>query len=122
MTKYEKLIQYALRLVAKKRYTTFEIEKKLRLFVAKFAPRYRGEQQAEDTEELEKALADTHLHKDEVIDAVEFGEDCRYLVTGEYGRDAFRLPRSCGVDLAGIGFEHGEIEKAMGVELDVLSG
>lgn len=35
MSNYEKLIQYALRIISKKRYTSFEMEKKLKLFVEK---------------------------------------------------------------------------------------
>ncbi len=35
MTNYEKLIQYALRIIAKKRYTSFEMAKKLKQFMAK---------------------------------------------------------------------------------------
>ncbi|MBI5753680.1 RecX family transcriptional regulator [Candidatus Peregrinibacteria bacterium] len=63
MTKYEKLIQYALRIIAKKRYTTFEIEKKLKLFLARQAclpdrqKKLAKENAEEETEAINAVLA-----------------------------------------------------------------
>ena len=75
MTDYEKLIQYALRILAKKRYTAFEIKKKLELFEAK-------------QEKLEQEKNGNDTQKEATIKAVlERLFELRYLDDSGYAED-----------------------------------
>lgn len=79
MTDYEKLIQYALRIIAKKRYTTFEVKKKLELFMTK---------QAQLVRDLENETATKDGSKEDPLKAVlERLHELRYLDDSGYAED-----------------------------------
>ncbi|MCX6734281.1 MAG: regulatory protein RecX [Candidatus Peregrinibacteria bacterium] len=82
MVNYEKLIQYALRIIAKKRYTSFEMEKKLKLFVAK-QEKIAQRNEEEDLEEgIEKSLFSADIEK-----VLERLKELKYLNDSGYAED-----------------------------------
>jgi len=79
MSYYEKLIQYALRILTKKRYTSFEITKKLKLFVDKQKALARKEAMEND---MEESGASEDIEK-----VLERLKELRYLDDSGYAED-----------------------------------
>lgn len=81
MTTYDKLIQYALRIISKKRYTSFEMEKKLKLFVEKQKKIARKNAEESEIEE-EKPLPNSDIEK-----VLERLKELEYLNDSGYAED-----------------------------------
>lgn len=90
MINYEKLIQYALRIISKKRYTSFEMEKKLKLFAAKqekIAQRNDEEDLEEGIAHLSKISNEKLLFDSDIEKVLERLKELKYLNDSGYAED-----------------------------------
>lgn len=90
MISYEKLIQYALRIIAKKRYTSFEMEKKLKLFEAKqgkIAQRKLEEDLEEGLECLNEVASTKSLPNADIGKVLDRLKELQYLNDSGYAED-----------------------------------
>lgn len=85
MMDYEKLIQYALRIIAKKRYTGFEMEKKLKLFTARQEKLARRD--SEDFHGSEDPLKEVGGQEQAIEKVLERLRELQYLNDSGYAED-----------------------------------
>lgn len=90
---YEKLLQYALRIISKKRYTCFEMRRKLERFLKKAnSEKKENENDKLSNNELadKEALEDDYAVMEDdalIVDVLARLEELKYLDDGQYARD-----------------------------------
>lgn len=116
MTTYEKLLQYSLRIIVKKRYTTAEMKKKLEQFFDKhFDSASEGQAPIDSKESINKVierlaelkyLDDKQFVKDYISDRIKFHPRGKFLIQRELNK------KGLARDLINSAFSETEIDEA----------